>query len=328
MINIEKHAEQGWTQSEVGTMDDCGYKWFLSYNLGLRLKGSFSWALVFGDAFHRTLEDAYENGGILKREGGKIAPMRFDDDVVLSGLQEQKYEYYKALLEVIIEVYLEHYRLDFKTFRLERGGIERDACVEIVYRNIPIKLRGKIDLHGIFSKCALKKIADHKTCSSIQMANVLGWDFRFQFMFYVWLLIQMEGKHACKGFMVNAVKKTQLHQKKDESLNTFMARVRMDMRTRPEEYFYRKELVLMQGQMDNFVANVLTPKLERIATLQNPDIPDHIKAIIALNRNTESCYKYGTDQACQFLPICQNSLQSQLNNYEQRPNKHAELATE
>lgn len=323
MIDYDKHATEGWTQSELGTLAECGFKWKLQYDMGLRRKGSFSWALVFGDAFHRTLEDAYANAGVLR---GGIAEMRFDDDVMLTADNQEEKEYYEMLLEVMVEVYLEHYALDFKTFRLEPNGIERVAVAEIVYRDIPIKLTGKIDLHGTFGFSSIKMIGDHKTCGQLSMVNVLGWDFRFQFMFYVWMLQQIVGKHECGGFMVNAVKKTQLRQKKDESLRSFMSRVRSDMRTRPEEYFYRKHLPLTRGSMENFEENVLKPKLEKIAMLQNPNTPQEYVAATILDRNTDACFKYGTNMPCQFLPICQNGLERELSNYEQRKHKHSELA--
>lgn len=321
-INIE-NCELGWTQSEMATLNECGYKWFLQYNQLLRKKGTFSWSLVLGDAFHRSLEAWFLKGGGQEIEA---ADFIFEHDIVFTAQDEKDHDYHRALLVVMLLGYIIQYPNDPQVFKLEPNGIERVIVYKVRYRDTDLVLTGKIDLHGTFGFGSQKMVLDHKTCGRLSMVNVLGWDFRFQFMFYVWLLQQAEGKQACRGFVVNAVKKTELRIKKDESVQMFMSRVQADMKNRPEEYFYRKALEIKQGTMDNFENNVLKPRFEKLVMLQNPDIPEHFKAAIALDRNTDACFKYGTNAPCQFLPICQNGFELESMNYEQRTVKHTELA--
>jgi hypothetical protein len=314
-----KTFEDGWTQSELATLDNCGFKWKLKYDHLLSRKGSFSWALVFGSAFHKGMEEIYKNKGRFN-----VPTLSLPSDVTLNSEQEEEKDYYQALLETMLNAYVEKYPDDFDAVDYQPTDIERVADVVITFGTpaISIRLKGMLDLFASFGSIKGKYIWDHKTCGKLSMVNIAGWEFRFQFMFYVWLCGKVYGE-VPKGFVVNAIKKTELRQKGGESIRQFFYRVEQDMRTRPEMYFYRNIMKLSKGDMKKFEEHTLYPKLLKVSMLQREDVSDEVKAAIVMNRNTDHCIAYNS--VCEFLPICRNGYDLEAFQYETRTVKHREL---
>lgn len=308
---------EGFTQSEMQTMDNCGEQWYLRYNLGLAKHGAFSWALTYGSAFHAFLEEFYTTGGKrwsfnleLDKKQRAMLPMQVMEDL----------EYWQKLGGVQSEIYASYYKNDHLHFQPIEGGIERIADMEFE----GIRLKGMLDLFFKHTTYKGYYMLDHKTAGRIDAQTVLGWDFRFQFMFYCWLAWKIWPEYPIKGYFINAIKKPSLRLGKTEVLQAFMARIRADMLGEPEKYFYRDRLLLTRDALQRFEDQILKPKLFRIRLLINPKVSDDVKISIIRNKNTDHCLHYG--QACQFMGACQHGLDTEKGAFMKRAAKHEELA--
>lgn len=321
---LEQSAAEGWTQSEITTMDDCSMMWWWRYGLGLRRKGNFSWASIYGSAFHSTMEEMYATAG--KR--WQPAPLKIPEGINLTGSQLADKEYWESVLKVQTERYAQYYADDFRKFEIIKS--EMDVDIEKEWLGVKLRLRGKIDLTFTIKDDGDRLwILDHKTTSRLDFKTVAGWDFRFQFMFYLWLglntLIEQNIGKKFAGYYINAIKKPTIRQKQNESRAEFFARLNMNMAAEPENYYYRDRLLLTANSISHFENFVLKPKLNRIRLLTNPETPDIVKETLALNPNTNRCQLYGV---CEFLPLCEHGLQLEGFQYEKRAAKHEELLEE
>lgn len=303
----------GFTQSEIGTWDDCAEKWYLGYNHMLKRKGAWARYFVYGDAFHRTVSDWYRDGS------EKVARLQFPTDAVFTGDDYDWRDLWQGILEVQMRRYFHYYADDLLMWTPFLN--EEIVTVE----KWGIKFTGKIDLgHVVDGHEGIHILTDHKSASRIDMNSVLGWHYRFQFMFYMWLAEQATGRKIHK-FVVNGLQKPSIKIKQGESVESFLARLEQDMIQRPEFYFKRIPLNRIQGSMEHFERRVLMPKVERIRILTQGADPVTIDSLVR-NQNTNNCVKYGS--VCQFLPICQNGWNAEKFQYIQRESKHEELEEE
>lgn len=313
-IMIDRAATDGWTQSEITTMDDCSMIWFWRYGMLLRRKGWFSWASVYGTAFHSTMEEMYATKGKRWSPAALVIPQ----GIVLTKQQLVEKEYWERVLKVQTERYADRWKDDFELFNIQK--LERD--VDITFEGI--RLRGKIDLTFITLDGRLW-LLDHKTTSRLDLKTVAGWDFRFQFMFYLWLAMQEMPDEKFAGYYINAIKKPTIRQKQNESIDGYFARLEQSMAAEPDEYFYRDRLLLTKTSISHFEEFVLRPKLNRIKLLTSSETPAIFKETMVANPNTNRCQLYGV---CEFLPLCQHGFSRESFQYEQRAAKHEELNNE
>lgn len=306
---------EGLTQSEMQTWDNCPEKWYLRYNLMLKKKGEFSWATTYGTWMHSFLEEFYSTKGKRYSFNPELRDRR-----IMTQQQLVDYEYWSQLLEIQGRTYASYYKHDFKLFKVKHVEVVADL------RFRGVRLKGKIDLfleslaHGGFYTW------DHKTTSRIDKSTVLGWDFRFQFMFYCWLAWKLWPEHKVRGFFINAIRKPQIKRGEHESVKAFLQRVQSDMLVRPEFYFYRDRLRLKKGDLQHFEDTILIPKLERIKMLFDPKIPDEVKMMLVRNKNTDHCVAYNSP--CQFMNACKNGLELEQEFFYRRKAKHEELELE
>lgn len=299
----------GFTQSEIGTWDDCAEKWYLGYNHRLERKGGFEWHFVYGDAVHEALAHFYRTGEM------QVASLQFPEGVILTSKQEYERDMWQAILEVQLERYAIHYADDLEVF--SPWAVEE--LIEFEFEGV--LLRGKIDLGYDLDGLETDILSDHKTYG---LDDYEGWNFRFQFMFYIWL-VQKALKRKIKKFVVNGIRKPQLRQGKNESLASFAVRIKQAHIQEPLKYFTRHNLPMIKNSMEHFEERVLRPKLERIKALTQGKTPAIIIESLVRNQNTHTCVRYG--QTCEFLPICKHGYQRDGHFYTQRQDKHVELAT-
>lgn len=303
--------EHGFTQSEIGTWDDCAEKWYLGYNQQLEKVGGFEWHFVYGDAVHESLSGFYTNGEM------QVATLQFPAGVVLTASEEMERDMWQGILEIQMQQYARHYADDLDAWT--------PWCVEEVveYEFQGVKLRGKIDLGYSVDGQPGNNLSDHKTYG---LDDYEGWNFRFQFMFY-WWLAQKAKKIKIGKFIVNGIRKPQLRLKKDESVEAFKVRVLQAMIQEPDKYFTRHPLHMMKNSMEHFEERVLRPKIERIKLVRGLTVDhasDMIVESLVRNQNTHNCVKYGS--TCEFLPICKHGSLREGHFYERREHKHTELA--
>lgn len=299
----------GFTQSEIGVWDDCAEKWYLSYNHQLRRRGGFEWYFVYGDGVHTTLEHWYRTGE------ERVATLQLPEDVIPTGEIAAELAKWQAILEVQMLRYFLYNAADLEGWT--PWAVEEKITVKFE----GITFTGKIDLGYQVDGDPANILTDHKTFG---MDDYEGWQFRFQFMFYLWLAAKATGRKINR-FVVNGIKKPQLRQGKDESLESFCVRIQQDMIQVPDKYFQRHPLPMIAHSMEHFEERVLRPKIERIKLLTQATTPAIVIEALVRNQNTHHCVQFGS--TCEFLPICKSGFKREGHWYFRRENKHEELAT-
>lgn len=306
----------GFTQSELSTFGSCAQKWNWRYNQLLDKAGSFSIALMVGSAFHDAMEQFY----LTKGERVNVATLQFEEHVIPSAADLVLLDYWNRVLPQMVNAYSIYYKNDHEQWNVEE--IEEEVSVEFQ----GFRLRGKIDLRFAELK-GNRYILDHKTSARLTRETVAGWDFRFQFMFYLWLKLKQNPKEKLTGYYINAVKKPELRIKKNESVPEFAQRCFEDMVQEPEKYFYRERFPIPADTMAHFEKSVVIPRLTIIRAIGDPKTPRQLAEGMLYNKNTDECQHY-TGAPCPFIDLCRHGQQKMGFLYTRRDQKHMELEGE
>lgn len=314
-------AGQVFTQSEIAMWDECSYKWYLKYYQLLNLKGELAWPLVIGTVWHKAIESLYRSKG----KDVHVEPVNLEipDEVIRTQEIEREIEQWQEKLEAMLQAYAEFYQDDFKVFKILDH--EKTLSVSLEVDGVPITIAGKRDQKGYYGNKRIG-IRDFKTTGQIMPSMTDGWNFKFQFMLYLWLDWKCSSlKERAEQFFVDVVRKPLLRQGKGEHIVTFAARIKQDMLAKPSEYFYRQQLDLTAKGVQEFEDKILMPKLKRIAILQiaNETGNYDLNQVLIQNKNTEACIQYG--KQCSYYGICYHGETSQ---YTKRKTKHEELENE
>jgi hypothetical protein len=254
-------------------------------------------ALTYGTIGHGVLEHAYENFRIGKNEG---APSQQQVKKYLSIVEKQwKAENFRptkymlqdletalAFAEVILPEYFEYWRDDFKKKKWQK--------IEGTF-NIPFEdtcLRGKMD--GMFKTQGMW-LFESKFKSMINEGDIVDTlSLDLQVRMYLYALWKKYGVMP-SGVLYNVVRRFNLKQKKDESLQQFAKRCLIDLRDRPDWYFYRFEVVVTKKDMLEFEQELIG-MVKEFCQWCDGEIPHY--------KNPHSCLgKYGR---CQYLDACAN----------------------
>jgi hypothetical protein len=308
VINVA-NLEEGLTQSELTTWDECAEKWYLGYNHMLAKRGTYAWHFIYGDGVHNTLEHWYKTRGELE-----VATLQFPDDVFPSAQETDDLRKWQLVLQAQMEAYTNYYRDDFDQYEV----LQTEQ--EFVIEHQGVKLRGKIDLVLRHKASGDIVVPDHKTAGRL---TVDGWEFRFQFMFYAWAAQKFLGE-PINWFMPNGIKKPALRVGKAESLESYAQRVKADMLNEPDKYYLRVNLPV-QEQLAHFEKKILQPKINRVKLLTQPKVSGSIIELLVRNQNTAHCVKFGVNNQCQFFDLCKNGFEKEGFAFTQRPSKHQEL---
>lgn len=312
--------KEAFTQSELGTWDECAFKWYLKYGHRIDAVGAYSFPQMFGTALHSSIADFYKTGDM------GSCPLTVPDNTILSLEEEKKKEHWQIVLDATTEAYAAFFKDDLKLFKGYKQELEQVIEVEIEYKGVPIKLKGTLDHILIGKKDQL--IIDTKSFTMMNDAQKESWQFRFQFFFYVWLawMSPTFRQNSPARFMVNGIKKTQLRLNKGENLIQFKARIKKDILDDPGKYFWRDTMEFNQESIDRFEAELLNPKLDRIILLKGEAKLSKLSEGVwsnlhlAINKNTDACFNYSS--VCPYLPICKSSFAENEDKYEQRKEKH------
>lgn len=314
---------EGSTQSEITTFDVCPVKWYYHYNL-LLSGGDANIDFAIGTAWHKIMAGIYtpESG-----EDWREVKCQYEEGA-------EKNQEHEALLEQwdkILQVYAERYIIKYKDeiANLQVLGVEQEIDVTIPWKGTEIRLRGVVDLRGkLLGKMML---FDHKTTSGLNSALMRGWEYRFQFMFYLWLARQVLSDMPDR-LIINVMVKPTIRIKQTESLGAYLGRLRKEIIDDPNKYFYRQPLILTKGKMERFEQEVLFPKFDRIAMMQEStksveecgaQVLDTLEEIIPsfMGANTHSCIQFG--KFCPFLGVCEGK--QDVNKLHVRKIKHPEI---
>jgi hypothetical protein len=306
-----------YTQSEIMTWDNCPQKHHFQYRELLELKNARpSWALLYGSAVHSAL-DEWRQGKLASAAIEKLQ-LKIPDNVILGSEEEIERDYWNAVLQATIARYVVKYADDSKIMKL----VSNEEILKTEFMGV--WLEGKID--AVYSQKKKLILMDTKTAGRFDAGTYDAWQFKFQFMFYLWLL------HRCKGvmpneMMIDLVMKPALRRKQDESIEALISRIKASMVQEPDKYFKRIPLTNLKGSMEYFEKNILLPKIGRILAvdactdLTNPEEAAMLN-ILTRNMNTDNCVKFG--QPCSFLPLCVHG-QAERFRYTERAVKHVEL---
>jgi hypothetical protein len=221
----ESTIREGFTQSELSMFSACAQKWDWRYNRRMNKPGEITFPLMIGTAFHSAMEVVYQT----KFKVIPVATLQFPPNSIPTSNEIAKIEYWNEVLTQMIKAYAP--RWQEKDSKLDIISLEEE--VEVAYRGL--RLRGKID--QTLNRAKQVWINDHKTCSRITKESIAGWNFRFQFLYYLWLKSMAYPTMKLGGYGVNLVKKPELRIKVGESNQQFAIRCFTDMVSEPEKYF-------------------------------------------------------------------------------------------
>lgn len=308
---LQSTIAEGITQSELSCKDACAMKWNLRYNNRLTHRGYWSWTLEVGNAIHAFLDLRY-NG--LEADPDIVRWATPSEDVIIDGAWEAEHYYWTQVIKGMQRGYIRRYRF-------EEAEFDIDAAETVVEREFfGFKLQGKIDLRGhrLVSTKPLPFMMDHKSTTRPELMAPEGWDMKFQFMFYSWLVAPLMDREVF-DFGINVIRKPSLRSTKNETPEAFAKRCEIDYVTRPDFYFLREYVPISKGMIEHFEEKVLLPKLE----LYSEGNHDWDRAPASMvNMNTNNCHSFNS--LCEFLPYCRHG-DVELFQYEQRKHKHEEL---
>lgn len=318
MSELVIHPEtikDGFTQSELMTLSTCPTKWYLRYNLRIT-PPSFDFTFATGSAWHKFKEERANSRG---KEFSKLS-LQVCKGTVLSNEDAAYKEFVEGWLNVLAEEYNAYYKEDFTMGHLQIEGVEEIADLTVTFEGIKIRLTGRLDEIGrMWGK---KTVADTKTVSSFSGATE-GWEFRFQFMFYLWLQHKIQPDDKATQFLVDATRKPSFKLGKGETRFQFLNRLRNDIKSDPKKYFVRERLPLTKGKIESFETNTLAMQLRKLKQISDPKTPKDILELLVLERRTNECINPITGKKCEFFSLCEKGATPR--EYVTRTHKHPEL---
>lgn len=225
--------------------------------------------LTFGNLIHAVLEKIYQDlqkgklnnlpdqGQVLKYIAVVEKTWELENPRATKEAIEQK-EASLLILEAIMPIYFEFWHKDLK--ELPWIGVEHEF--KVPYKLMDGRttfLRGKMD--GIFKRNGIW-LFETKSKARIDestLVDVLPLDFQNNFYIVcAGLLLQK----PLSGVKYNIVRRSQMEQKKDETVKGFSERMVEDIRKRPEFYFIRYEIAIDQADQEKFKLDLLNQVTE------------------------------------------------------------------
>lgn len=311
--NIEEH---GITQGLLYSWLSCRQKarWSL---LGYSPKGG-SLSLTYGSIIHLVLEKIYTD--IQKKKITSIPEIKYvhkqiqliENDWIKENprMSAQEREYLELSLliaEATMPIYFEFWKKDIK--QLKWLDLENEFAIPYSLDDgRKTILRGKMD--GVFENNGLW-LFETKTKGWIDENTLVDMlPFELQCNLYVWVLNVMKKKYP-KGVLYNIIRKIGLQQKKGETIGQFSKRCIEDIRSRPEFYFIRLEVLFSKQDIERF-----DMRLKEMIK----DFYDWWQGKSGHYPNPGSCSdKYGR---CKFLTACSSG---NMSTYEKRKKVFNEL---
>lgn len=318
LINKET-IEDGFTQSEVMTLNECGYKWHLAYNL--RLKGiEFDHNFLMGKAWHRFQESYWASKGNRLKIKLPAIMTHLDSEMLLTTEDEQYLEFLEKKLIVLANAYIELYDEEDFDGSVEVKSIEEVLDQKFEVEGIEIRLLAMLDLVANMQNSGT--IIDHKTTGGELEAVSKHWEYKFQFMWYFWFGREVHPELKIRKFMVNTVRKPSIRLKKTETEPVYLHRLTQDIAEDASRYFQRETLYLGAGKLNTFVEHTLDPWLLLIKTISDPKTPTSIMRAIIFRKNTHACINlYG--KPCPYIKHCAEG--EIIRSFNLRQEKHPEL---
>jgi hypothetical protein len=298
-----------YTQSELQTFCDCRVKHKLSYDDLLKPK-SANTAFYLGSLVHKWLEYYYlgkpQALDLVVKEVSKDYTDKMKDDQIRESNEAI------AALKSIVEVYPKFdpvikYKLQVRA--VEHQFYNPDPQVP------SRKGSGKIDIAAI-AKDGKIWIMDHKTVSRFEDKYVNSFRLNRQMQTYLMAVrcdpVLKNLGRTIGGIIPNIIRKPSLRKKETEGDDVFLKRVKDDILSRPEEYFY-SDMIVYEDDVNKRFESAEWPIVRE---MRNPNR--------LIYPNFSQCYNFGR---CPFYAICTNEPGHQ-SLYMKKTTRHEELTKE
>lgn len=312
----------GFTQSSIEAFLACREQFALSYIEGWTPRG-FSVPLEFGTMFHLMLEKT-----------GTDTPARIARDVTqsyhdarkktLNGDSFESFQQTLASVQAIFPLYCEYWTEDdAKVKWLDREHIfklthEFEDC-EGQIRTVPLTGMRDGDYVTKNGGVGLFETKTKSTIDDTAVQDALRADL--QTMMYLYSLWKEKGKYPAE-ITYNVVRRPQLRKKDNETHQQFGERISDDIQSRPDWYFRRYRVTVVDGDIQSFIQTTLDPVL-RLAyqwwgsikddPFQRWGSPYHFRNLLALTT------RYGK------APLYNLMLRGRTNEYYRRSSPFPEL---
>ncbi len=237
------------TASRMAALLACPRKHYWRYEVGLRLALA-SGALRFGSAWHLAMECRWQGLDYveaLARACGGAESFTEMDVATLAGLLAGYYARYGGVAEVVRTLHPEQ---EFR-YALE-GSRTFDVC-------------GKIDGLGVLTDGRLV-LVEHKTTSDSVEADSEFWQrLRFNAQVYQYVLAARALGWDVAAVIYDVTRKPMIKQRQTETAEQFGERLSADARERPEFYFARREVPVLDQDVEEFAVQRL--ELSRLVLL-------------------------------------------------------------
>lgn len=233
----------------------------LNYVEGLTPDRGVHAPLEFGELFHACLESHAQ--GASDRVAQIVSRYEKDRLRASSLLPEERQEISRlaGMVETTFEAYLERWAEEDR----QKAYIFQEKIFDYPYR-LPsgpvIRLRGRWD--AVFEKDGGLYLQENKTKGEIDeemIQSTLHMDL--QTMFYAFVLERYLARPVV-GVLYNVVRRSLLRQGRSETLPAFLLRLKEDIRSRPDWYFYRWNVQFGPRDIENWKERTLDPLLEQV----------------------------------------------------------------
>lgn len=222
------------TQSELSSLGLCPYQWNLKYNECLRPKRK-NIKLAVGSAVHAGVEAFY------KRDPDPMKVVqdycqKVLDEADAAGLHvDEEYEVSLAKATSLMRAYLKKYSHDHDVYNIL--AVEAQFRVHLVD---DIFIVGKIDRTMIEKDTGAFLPTETKTAAQFD-ADVNKLMLDFQVSVYAWAFMKQLGLRYV-NVLYDVILKPMLRQKKDESVEQYLARIEEAITEDPTRYFVRTKV--------------------------------------------------------------------------------------
>lgn len=290
-MNTTIHKRELLTASRMNAFFACPRKHYYSHELGLR-RAEPSDALRIGTAMHKALELRALGADAGEAYNAAIATGTFteSDAATLFGLIGGYYNAYKNGNDAIERM---HPEIEF---------------------NLPIPgsrtftAAGKIDGLAVL-KDGRTALVEHKTCSEDISAGAPYWErLRFNVQLMQYVLAARANGWDVECAVYDVIRKPSIRVKQNETPDEFGARLLADCTERPEFYFARREVAILDDHIHEFETqrDVLCKMLLHCkAAARKAALPEygwirHCNAV--------------TCRACEYAPVCLQNIHVDADN--------------
>ncbi len=255
--------EDGITYSALTRWLECREQFSLSYIDGLTPK-KISVPLEFGSIFHLCCEHQFTNPNHSPIQVAKQITKGYKQlrsKSLLSTADKDSLEGIIQLIEATFPAYCNHWAADDEAIQ----WVKREEKFAVKYTihtetgPVTVLLRGMRD--GIIRVYKKLGLFETKTKSRINESDIRdGLKADMQTMFYLHATY-LEKKEMPETVLYNVIRRSSMYRKKDESIKSYVERIKKDISIRPDYYFMRWEVTVTKTDLNNFVKKTLDPIL-------------------------------------------------------------------